>query len=612
MPSQELERLVRLKRHSYSTATSRSSISSSRRAVSDASMRKSASYKRNVSFQHHQRRSLGSGAGKGKVSSPQTLVSFDATSPERPSTSHTYGRPSESQSTPSLPTPPQLPRPRKPASELDMKKPRVASHYWKDETRKVSAELSKICEEAFNRSSISPFPARELQPADPLSIPIQVTDKSASHKRSEHLRNRPLPQPPPESLGSYTLRELAETRRRLLEHCDTSPGTVPQSLKEVISHLDRLLQLNGQRVDQPDKRSTSDPYPTTTWNSSHLAATSGEYGHTHESQSKRSASDPAKSTQKVTFEEGNKSTIRLVSPDPMSLISPIQPLNIRKGKPDIFLNPIRGRSTESLRSAHDRSGYDPRLYSGRALDTIEEDPKSPRRRGMVGSPSGSRKWSWFKRNSDQSDSNAPSPPEKNSPGLTANHELPPSASLASSTMSRVKSTTSSPGDGEELVERKKKWFQKMLGKSKVKGKQSYLANEHEILNELSETDSNSSMEHLMTEHEGARPKRIPRTVDTTKILADPSGSSVNAVGGKGGTTQNWFARFFHIKPATRVICLSVNKAKARREIMKILKDWRRYGLRDVASDRCTGAGDVLRGRVDAVNCECFVSAWRVC
>ena len=64
--------------------------------------------------------------------------------------------------------------------------------------------------------------------------------------------------------------------------------------------------------------------------------------------------------------------------------------------------------------------------------------------------------------------------------------------------------------------------------------------------------------------------------------------------------QNWFARFFHIKPATRVLSLNISKPRARKEIVRILRDWKRYGRKDISVDKATGLG---LGRVDANNCK---------
>jgi len=67
-------------------------------------------------------------------------------------------------------------------------------------------------------------------------------------------------------------------------------------------------------------------------------------------------------------------------------------------------------------------------------------------------------------------------------------------------------------------------------------------------------------------------------------------------------SQNWFAKFLHLKPATSVIVMQASKASARKEIAKILRDWRKFGIRDVAVEK-RQTGDVIRARVDTANCE---------
>ena len=67
-------------------------------------------------------------------------------------------------------------------------------------------------------------------------------------------------------------------------------------------------------------------------------------------------------------------------------------------------------------------------------------------------------------------------------------------------------------------------------------------------------------------------------------------------------SQNWFAKFLHLKPASRVVILRAGKAQARKEVVKILREWRKFGIRDVAVEK-RPTGDVVRARVDAANCK---------
>ena len=605
LPSQELEKLLHQKRHSYTPGTSRTSLASSRLANSDAGIRKSASYKRRVSFQHHRQRSSGTGGTRIRLSGHQRLVSFEAESPE-PSAHGNQGL-TESCSTSSAPTPSHVARPRKPASELDMKKSRLASHYWKDEARKVSTELGKICEEAFNRSAVSSSTIGQSRPAESTATSISTHGETAAMRLSNELKNRPLPQPPAESFGSYTLRELADIRRRLLDHCQHERSdAVPAYVKDTVTHLDRLIE--ADRREKIDKRSASDPTPL----SSRGPARAGAFAVcangtdflcspenailTHDIHALRTASDPVKSSNKATFEDA---TIRLVSPDPLSPLQTIQPLNIRKNKTGLLASALRSGSSETLHNNFERGGYESRLHGPGPLDTIEEDPVSPRKRGAVGSPSGNRKWSWFKRNSDPGADGPPMPPPKNSPVKSESNELGKSLSQGSTNMAKARSLTVETSEVEATVEKKRKWFQKMFSRGKAKEQIKQAPNDHEIINDLSETESDpASSRNLLVDDTAANAKKLVKNYNASR-------TAVAAVGGERPIhiSQNWFAKFFHVKPATKLITLTVTKARARKEIMKILKEWRKYGLRDVVSEKRTGSGDLIRGRVDDTNCE---------
>jgi serine/threonine-protein kinase HSL1, negative regulator of Swe1 kinase len=575
LPSEEPEKILRQKRHPYTPGTSQSSLASSGRPHSDAGIRKSASYKRHVSFQHHRKRSR-------KLSGHQRLVSFEAETPE-PATQTSQGL-IESQSTPSTPTPSRVTRLRKPASELDVRKSRAASHYWKDEARKVSTELGKICEEAFNRSSISSSTMSQSRPNKSPTTSVSTQSQTAATRLSNQLKNRPLPQPPAESLGSYTLRELADIRRRLLDHCRNERlDAIPAYVKDTITHLGRLIEADRpESIDESiDKRSASDPNPVSSQGSSRIGALprhpngidlfrSREHAIlAHDLRALRAASDPAKSNNKVTFKDA---TIRLVSPDPLSSVEKIQPLKIRKNKVSLSVSALCNGSSEALDSNFDYDGYESCFYGPAQLHTIEEDPVSPRRRGAIGSPGGNRKRSWFKRNYEPGAIDGPPmPPVKNSPVKFEQNELETSHSQASSNLSKAKSLATDGDEVEATVEKRLKWFQKMFSRGKAKEQINPATNDHEIINDFSETES------------------------------EPAG---NAVDGEHPIhiSQNWFAKFFHVKPATKLITLSVTKARARKEIVKVLKDWRKYGLRDVVIEKRTGCGDLIRGRVDDMNC----------
>src|SRR2546421_1338499 len=239
LPSQELERILQRKRHSHTDGTSRSSLASSRLASDAVGIRKSASYKRHVSFQHHRRKSSGTIGTRSRLSGHQKLVPIEAVlpAPLPAPWAHANQALIESHSPPSVPTPSHVPRAGKPTPEVDMRKSHVPSHYWKDEARKVSTELGKICEEAFNPSSVSSSTISQSRPTESPATSVSTQGETAAIRLSNQLKNRPLPQPPAESLGPYTIRELADIRRRLLDHCQNERSeAIPAYVKETITH----------------------------------------------------------------------------------------------------------------------------------------------------------------------------------------------------------------------------------------------------------------------------------------------------------------------------------------------------------------------------------------
>ncbi|KAL8295767.1 hypothetical protein RB597_009157 [Gaeumannomyces tritici] len=62
--------------------------------------------------------------------------------------------------------------------------------------------------------------------------------------------------------------------------------------------------------------------------------------------------------------------------------------------------------------------------------------------------------------------------------------------------------------------------------------------------------------------------------------------------------QNWLARLFKVKPATRTICLTMPRRRARQDIAIMLRDWRRFGMRDVEVDK---ERNIVFARVGAKN-----------
>ena len=65
-----------------------------------------------------------------------------------------------------------------------------------------------------------------------------------------------------------------------------------------------------------------------------------------------------------------------------------------------------------------------------------------------------------------------------------------------------------------------------------------------------------------------------------------------------GPERSWFARFFHLKPSTKILCFSIPRGRARQELVILLREWQRHGIRDLRYSRET---NTITARVDKQN-----------
>lgn len=547
--SQDMQRIYEQKRTTYSTVSSQNSLASSQR---HRVFKKSTSYRRNISFQHRRRRSSHS-TSISRVNSPRASTS-------RPGTRESNQTFSDSRSTPSLPTPTHVVRPKRPASDLGLRTTRTAHMPWRDDARKVSAELSKICEEAFNRSSVSC--ASEISQQDPIDSPattVSVPEGLLPKVGTGHVTSL-----------TPALKDLIERRRKIIE---TWGDSDPQTLADLVATFDRriaeekaLLQATAERRAASDP--TNDKYRALHDTSSTLDTMRDlKRNRAHNF---RAASDPLKA---------HDNTIRMVTPDPTS---PITRIGARPSKA-MPVNSLKGGPSTLDRS---RDSYDRRLMTGQFLEPIMEDPaRSPKKQPSTEQ----KKWSWLgKKGLASSEDLPPTPPRKDTP----KDKQPRTISSLSST------SADSKRDGltsEETEAKKRGWLQKVFPTRK-KEKNISIDSDHKII--PGDEDEAHSVEGLFT------PARRAPTRRGHRQLPSMEGVAVSSAPPQPEVSQNWFAKFLHLKPATSVVVMQASKVHARKEIVKVLREWRKFGIRDVAVEK-RPTGDVIRARVDATNCELF-------
>ncbi|PYH97684.1 putative serine/threonine protein kinase [Aspergillus ellipticus CBS 707.79] len=612
-----LMRDKRVKLHSMKSFQSKSSISGSRRALYCASTPRSASYRRNVCFRHNRNRSQGSVSVKMRTPH-STARGMKIDSSDSSLTDEYEDDPfADGQGSPILPAQPTLVRGAAGVTIKNcpqMKKVRNCDIIWKDDARKVSHELSKICEEAFNGSSISTNCTTSTcigseTPATSLSIasPEASNDQLASNNAGN---SKPLPAPAPASAQappqgptpnaapapaaspaaspkSYTTAELLETRRRLIE-LSTRDGSenIPGYLEPVLGHFDRLIEQDEQRRlakngTQPEQAgSDASKLVKPSLEPGKRQRASEDLSVTLESRNKakaainvhRAASQPSipNLSGRISREGSGKRTVRMVPHTAVQKVEPTTNLHVPKnrnvvleetaemsdintGKNEIAPSTVPTRKFASVNSRPSRIPCE--------LDPIEENPGSPRRNGTR--TSDHKKWSWFQNRSQPS-------AEKVARTLTDVKSIQPSAEtvIAHDTNPAVDAPQLQPDthskNHKQGPTKPKGFFRRLMHRRSSKD-----VRNHEP--EPTNTDTN--------------PLLNPSPETTDSFDTDTTEKPLPNRPRHESKSQNWFARVFQIKPATRVVALNTSTTKARKDVHKILRDWKKWGLEEVFLDR---------------------------
>ncbi len=657
--SSQLQRMVHSSRP-ISRVNSRVTVGSKRSVGSNSSViiaRNSASWKRNVSFVHN-RRKTSKGQPRLRVpknrDSPMTLQERYVR--DRAPSQDKTRRPSQTQVEPQTSSPLSLSTE---IAQLDMlpvvrsrKSPtkhggpsgsddtRPKSHQWKDEVRKFSTEAEKLCDEAFNRSSMAssaptantratghrvsqqsyPSPATSFSICDEsaMATPRQRAEKGSGgiHKPYEE---RPLPKPPsadlfePENAKSYTHRELAKTKE-ILQRRARDSCMEPGYLDDIIAHLDRLMQPSQIRLQDEERRAVSAPDAgprIARRDTFDQIIEKGDIGF-------RSVTAPEK--RKKTAHKDT--TIRLVDGGQQGPISPIKPLQIRKKSETS--TPAQGSSHERRPTQQQFPPSDPRHYRGyadngrnaglalldnRNLAAIEEtedkENVDPMNRKMF--PGEPKKRRWFQRHNalqrsrDTDIGPPPSPSKDKDQRLLSNYQ-----DLPHRPKNPISTTIdhSRPSDNRKALSSKGRFFKMLSNKYNPKDSTKASSRGDYDLDDGASISTEASSRHLSVDlyMAGAldgstrnvpKQKRKKTCTSDDRNLMPPLRDIIQP-------PQNWLSRFLRIKPAVSVMCFQVGKVRARREIAALFREWRKYGMRDIVIDKVAGR---IWARVDAKNCK---------
>lgn len=565
----------------------------------------STSYRRNVSFRHARNKSQGSTkpkrrkTGQNQLPNPQTDLKRSPSAASLQMIADGHDIP-PMPSSPPLPAQPTVVRPSgvKVRSLGQARKVRESDIIWKEDTRKVSHELSQICEEAFNGSSVTTIRTASTEagyetPATPVSVASQEHFVKVPIKASADI----LKATPKECGRSYSIQELTETRRKLVEHSTGRSDNIPGYLSGFIGHLDRLIEedqtQHDHHIDREDSNLPVDHYLVAEETS--LPVITEEFASPVRAPREKTPKLKHKPRLPPPGQRGGdaRTTIRMVPHSSLRSMDEVKPLMIRKKIPGMVSDSPEKEIKDSGRN-YSASSRQTRNVSG--LERIDESPPSPERN----TGSYSKKWSWFKTRSHVPDS-PPLPPPKERQQI-----IPSNGTIVHTPVD----LTGSPPKPEEVRAPTRKTSMERFGGTLLKKLMPKKSNKNMAQSETGKSSIRDILEHTLSH---TKDKDRPSSKDQNRNSAlmckgfpDPESSfeaddlhSPPSMKRRSIANHNWFARVFQIKPASRVIALNTSKVKSRKEVYKLLRDWRDYGMEDVYMDK---SNSTVHGRVSEANC----------
>ncbi|SPO00014.1 related to protein kinase Gin4p [Cephalotrichum gorgonifer] len=269
----------------------------------------------------------------------------------------------------------------------------------------------------------------------------------------------------------------------------------------------------------------------------------------------------------------------------------------KKGHSMVILNDDqdRGRIVSApsgymLPSAEDQKGFRYLSHAGNTIRVIESPPGPLRTRALLDTGNGTRmdprghrkhastssqesagkstekRKSWFKRVSKESAGD-------NSAGLRNTDNLNEHQGEARGPpVIKVTELSPRPGSSESSAQSppptKKRKFGLLFWKS---GRRET----NMSINAGPENDESPLLGAHKREDSGANGRESLLSCNTVEVVAQRNIA----------VHHNWIGRIFRVKPATAHLCFTISRKRARQEITLILREWRKYGVRDIQVDR---------------------------
>ncbi|KAH8880165.1 Pkinase-domain-containing protein [Thozetella sp. PMI_491] len=469
-------------------------------------------------------------------------------------------------------------------SAYEVAKPRGDSVIWNEELKALSHTIAKDCDEAFQSSIISsPFSLTLGSPSTRACPDTPLSSEPANKRSSRPWDDRPLPpvprtcpQSPPLTGDSNSSVQFAANSNFLsAQQVRGSLGTPTP-----VSSDRRIVSAPSYHQASPDPR-----------------ALPSIYENTSEICTARAVSLPVEVVGKPSTPKGDKTlayhgrgenTIRIVqSPSATrgnNSLKPPRPLSIHKhhmrGVSETFPTPAP-RAVSRLSLQQDTK-------AGNAC--LKQDGVRVSQNGDATVATKRKVSSWFRRSSKESKDEVTAAAEASFTTVTGS---------ASQSQPQTVETSAKPGDDKASATSrmtsqqthsdspapppaKKKPFGLSFWKpSKNEPRMSLAGPEYR---DTPSPDPKSKLEKARgkLKSDQGLPSHPSRGRSLWRDDGEVDPSRTNR---KIEVQQNWLARLFRVKPATRHLCFAISKRRSRQEVAILLREWRRYGIRDIEVDK---------------------------
>ncbi|KAK3500662.1 hypothetical protein B0T13DRAFT_398565 [Neurospora crassa] len=448
---------------------------------------------------------------------------------------------------------------------------------WDEELQQLGYRIAMDCDEAFRSSLVGSEPSVAVsgsrenspfslclgasspspQPESPTALPLQ--QQAVNHSWV----NRPLPPIPSIEISPVV---------------DQTYGV--NVVRPAPLRIERLSLGNCASASQtlvPDRRIVSEPVYTTPANRDprqlpSINETASE-DWTRNASTRWASPDtpsPAENNKALNYLARAENTIRVVN-SPMAGPVPMpEPLNVRK-------------VSKATPAASGESNYRKTALSNIPPDFKENCPPGTQQEEQgvgdntvnAGAPAKKRVPSWFRRSSKDNTSFA----------TTANTAaIHNDSAIVSDIHQQLDGLESQSSARPDSYPNKKKAFSLAFWKGSKSENSSPTASTFDI---------STSKEGGGKKHKSSKSESRVVSGATSQSWGEGEG-----VGRQIEVQQNWLARLFRVKPATRHLCFSMPRRRARQEVAILLREWRQFGIKDVEVDK---ERNIIFARVGAQN-----------